>query len=242
MLGAGAFRAYHWPCWLNSRGAGEKTGLEESPDTAGRGGRETDPGKPAGKGHRNTPPKGRSHVHRSRQGGKGAVRAPRRRGDTPARQTPPGARPSRDDDAARRVPGRPHRWMAVRDRIRLTDQLREGPRRLPGPFLSRLACHGTIVVWTASASSVSGISRGIRPFSAQPRSPGSPPQELYGQVFTTAAGIKVGSLSFGAALAGPVVTGLGSGGAVLMAAGLQFAAAAAGLTLMRLPIRARAVA
>jgi predicted MFS family arabinose efflux permease len=68
------------------------------------------------------------------------------------------------------------------------------------------------------------------------------PQELHGQVFTTAAGIKVGSLSFGAALAGPVVTGLGSGGAVLVAAGMQFAAAAVGLTLMRLPIRARAVA
>ena len=105
-----------------------------------------------------------------------------------------------------------------------------------------MARHGTIVVWTASASSVSGISRGIRPFSARPRSPGSPAQELYGQVFTTAAGIKVGSLSFGAALAGPVVTGLGSGGAVLMAVGLQFAAAAVGLTLMRLPIRAKAVA
>ena len=34
--------------------------LEESPDTAGRGGRETDPGKPAGKCHRNTPPKRRA--------------------------------------------------------------------------------------------------------------------------------------------------------------------------------------
>src|SRR3954451_22845784 len=60
MLGAGAFRAYHWHCWLNSRGAGEKTGLEESPDTAGRGGREIDPGNPAGKCHRNPPPKRRA--------------------------------------------------------------------------------------------------------------------------------------------------------------------------------------
>jgi hypothetical protein len=68
------------------------------------------------------------------------------------------------------------------------------------------------------------------------------PTELYGQVFTTAAGLKVGSLSFGAALAGPVVTGLGSGGALLVAGGLQFAGAAAGLALMWLPARARAVA
>src|SRR6202012_2653768 len=41
-----------------------------------------------------------------RQRGKGAVRAHRRRGDTPARQTPPGARPSRTVDPARRGPGR----------------------------------------------------------------------------------------------------------------------------------------
>ena len=34
--------------------------LEESPDTVGQGGREADPGKPAGKCHRNTPPKRRA--------------------------------------------------------------------------------------------------------------------------------------------------------------------------------------
>ena len=34
----------------------ERNPVEESPDTTGRGGRETDPGKPAGKCHRNTPP------------------------------------------------------------------------------------------------------------------------------------------------------------------------------------------
>ena len=44
-----------------SRGRVErKPPLEESPDTAGQGGRETDPGKPAGKCHRNTPPKRRA--------------------------------------------------------------------------------------------------------------------------------------------------------------------------------------
>jgi predicted MFS family arabinose efflux permease len=68
------------------------------------------------------------------------------------------------------------------------------------------------------------------------------PTELYGQVFTTAAGLKVGSFSVGAALAGPAVIGLGSAGALLVAAGLQFAAVAAGLALMWLPARARAVA
>jgi hypothetical protein len=36
--------------------------VEESPDIAGRGGRDTDPGKPAGKCHRNTPPMARLHV------------------------------------------------------------------------------------------------------------------------------------------------------------------------------------
>ena len=54
----------------------------------------------------------------------------------PARQAPPGATPDRDDDAARRVPGRrqrarfgnePPRWMAVHDRIRLTGLLTESP-------------------------------------------------------------------------------------------------------------------
>jgi hypothetical protein len=40
----------------------ERKPVEESPDIAGRGGRDTDPGKPAGKCHRNTPPMARLHV------------------------------------------------------------------------------------------------------------------------------------------------------------------------------------
>jgi hypothetical protein len=40
----------------------ERKPAEESPDIAGRGGRDTDPGKPAGKCHRNTPPMVRLHV------------------------------------------------------------------------------------------------------------------------------------------------------------------------------------
>jgi predicted MFS family arabinose efflux permease len=61
---------------------------------------------------------------------------------------------------------------------------------------------------------------------------------LYGQVFTTAAGLKVGSFALGAGLAGPVVTGLGSAEALLLAACAQLAAAAVGVTLARLPARA----
>jgi predicted MFS family arabinose efflux permease len=68
------------------------------------------------------------------------------------------------------------------------------------------------------------------------------PTDLYGQVFTTAAGLKVGSFALGAALAGPAVTGLGSAAALIIAAGFQFAAVVGGLALMWLPARARAIA
>jgi predicted MFS family arabinose efflux permease len=64
------------------------------------------------------------------------------------------------------------------------------------------------------------------------------PPSLYGQVFTTAAGLKVGSFAMGAALAGPAVTGLGSAETMLVAAAAQVLAAAVGVTLMRLPARA----
>jgi MFS family permease len=63
------------------------------------------------------------------------------------------------------------------------------------------------------------------------------PPELYGQVFTTAAGLKVGSFAMGAGLAGPVVTGLGSAEAMLVAAAAQVTAAVVGVTLMRMPAR-----
>jgi predicted MFS family arabinose efflux permease len=67
-------------------------------------------------------------------------------------------------------------------------------------------------------------------------------EELYGQVFTTAAGIKVGSFSIGAALAGPAVSGLGSAETILLAAGVQFLGAGLGLLLMRFPARRSAAA
>ena len=41
---------------------------------------------------------------------------------------------------------------------------------------------------------------------------------LYGQVFTTAAGLKVGAFALGAGLGGPVATGLGSAEALVVAA------------------------
>jgi predicted MFS family arabinose efflux permease len=61
---------------------------------------------------------------------------------------------------------------------------------------------------------------------------------LYGQVFTTAAGLKVGSFALGAGLAGPVATGLGSAEALVAAAFMQLAGAVVGTTLARLPARA----
>jgi MFS family permease len=64
------------------------------------------------------------------------------------------------------------------------------------------------------------------------------PPSLYGQVFTTAAGLKVGSFALGAALAGPAATGLGSAEAMLVAAAAQLTAAVVGVTLMRMPRRA----
>jgi len=64
------------------------------------------------------------------------------------------------------------------------------------------------------------------------------PPSLYGQVFTTAAALKVGAFALGAALAGPVATVLGSAEAILVAAGAQIAAALVGLTLARSPARA----
>jgi MFS family permease len=61
------------------------------------------------------------------------------------------------------------------------------------------------------------------------------PPSLYGQVFTTAVGLKVGSFAAGAGLAGVVATGLGSAEALVVAAALQMVGAAVGVTLIRLP-------
>jgi hypothetical protein len=68
------------------------------------------------------------------------------------------------------------------------------------------------------------------------------PSSLHGQVFTTAAGLKVGSFAAGAALGGPIATGLGSADAIVIAATMQLVAAAVGLALMRMPVRRGAAA
>ncbi len=57
------------------------------------------------------------------------------------------------------------------------------------------------------------------------------PPDLLGQIFTTAASLKVGAFSLGAALAGPVVIALEPRGALLVAAAMQFVAVAAGIAL-----------
>jgi predicted MFS family arabinose efflux permease len=61
------------------------------------------------------------------------------------------------------------------------------------------------------------------------------PPSLYGQVFTTAVGLKVGSFALGSALGGLIATGLGSAETIVIAATLQMAGAVVGLTLARLP-------
>ncbi len=57
------------------------------------------------------------------------------------------------------------------------------------------------------------------------------PPELLGQIFTTAASLKVGAFAVGAACAGPAVTTLGPSGTLRLAAGVQFVAVAAGIAL-----------
>jgi MFS family permease len=55
------------------------------------------------------------------------------------------------------------------------------------------------------------------------------PAGLRGQIFTTAASLKVGAFALGAALAGSAVTGLGPRGAIAVTAAVELLAVAAGL-------------
>jgi predicted MFS family arabinose efflux permease len=59
------------------------------------------------------------------------------------------------------------------------------------------------------------------------------PRALHGQIFTTAASLKVGSFSLGAALAGPAVVTFGARATLVLTASAQLAAAAAGVLLSR---------
>jgi MFS family permease len=65
------------------------------------------------------------------------------------------------------------------------------------------------------------------------------PPSLYGQVFTTAVGLKVGCLALGAAASGALATSIGSAETLAVAAGMQLLGAAVGVTLVRLPGRRR---
>jgi predicted MFS family arabinose efflux permease len=68
------------------------------------------------------------------------------------------------------------------------------------------------------------------------------PRDLQGQIFTTAAGLKVGAFALGAAVAGPLVTGIGSSGAIIASAGTSFVGAAVGWVLVRRPSARRQAA
>ena len=59
------------------------------------------------------------------------------------------------------------------------------------------------------------------------------PRELLGQIFTTAASLKVGAFAIGAACAGPAVNTFGARATLLIAAAMQFTAVAVGLLLRR---------
>jgi MFS family permease len=59
------------------------------------------------------------------------------------------------------------------------------------------------------------------------------PADLQAQVFTTAAGLKVGAFALGSAVAGPIVIAAGASGAIAISALVQVAAAAIGVAAMR---------
>jgi MFS family permease len=59
------------------------------------------------------------------------------------------------------------------------------------------------------------------------------PRELHGQVFTTAASLKVSAYGTGAAIAGPAYNLIGARGTLVLAGCVQFAAVAAGVLLGR---------
>jgi len=58
------------------------------------------------------------------------------------------------------------------------------------------------------------------------------PPELHGQIFMTAAAMKVGAFALGAAAAGPLVTALGAGDTLAVAGGFQLAAFGCGALLL----------
>ena len=58
------------------------------------------------------------------------------------------------------------------------------------------------------------------------------PPDLYGQVFSTASSMKIGSFAVGSALAGPLVVSIGAHGTIIVCAVTSLAAAALALALL----------
>jgi len=120
-------------------------------------------------------------------------------------------------------------------------QTRWRPERVVLGSLTALGC--TMLLWPLATAvpvalvliALSGVADGPNlsaTFAARQR---WTPRALHGQIFTTAASIKVGSFAIGSALAGPAVVELGASGALLLTAGFQFAAAGLGWLASREP-------
>ena len=67
--------------------------------------------------------------------------------------------------------------------------------------------------------------------SVRARGSAGPRRQMLGQIFTTAASMKVGAFAIGAAVAGPAVVALGAPGTIVLAGSLQIAAVGLGLLL-----------
>jgi hypothetical protein len=120
---ARAARRYAFGCRPSSRGGSPSRKVRTS---QGKVVGNADPGKPAGKCHRKDTAYVRRHggPARVKWCGKSAP-ASRRRG---GQANPTRCKAKQDRlQAARQGPGRPHRWMAAHDRIRLMCLLRRSP-------------------------------------------------------------------------------------------------------------------
>ncbi|MGP4023153.1 MFS transporter [Actinomadura sp. 3N407] len=95
--------------------------------------------------------------------------------------------------------------------------------------------------WAMAASVVAGICEGpVFAATLMLRQREAPPDRL-GQVNTTAGSLKIGASAVGAALTAASAEAIGPVGLVLAIAGFQFAGAAAGLLLLRVPAREKPV-
>jgi MFS family permease len=113
------------------------------------------------------------------------------------------------------------------------------PERVVIVALTTLGC--TMLLWPLASSlpvallliAIAGVADGPNlsaTFAVRQR---WTPRALHGQIFTTAASLKVGSFSIGAAVAGPAVVSFGARATLVLTACAQLAAAAAGLLLSR---------